>query len=659
MIGAAAAYLSGLFFASFFSGAAAYILPTCAAVFVCVCGIRRNFRAADYICIFLCFAAAVTVNGLHTVCSYDKILAYDGAYGNFQGEVIDYDIYDGDRAAYILEGTIDGGQKTRISLYATELEAEYGDRISLENCRFEKITGDYLFDNETYYKSRNIFLRIYKYDGLTIENTDSRPLRNAAAGFRSRMISRFRQIMGSEAGGFMSGMIFGEKQYLDDSVRDILYRSGIGHILAVSGLHVSIAAAAAMAVMRKLRVNRYIAFGSVNLFFLLIIILANYPVSAVRAVLMLDIMYAAPLFRRQSDSFNSLAVAVIIICLANPYAVYSSGFILSVSGTFGVAVFAPYMTRGIKLEGILGNAVRILVTAVCTSLSVMPAMMHYYGEISLISPLSNIFIVPVCSLAMLIGLIFIFTGGIFTPLLIPAKLMINLVLSITRAVSSVDYFNLPKLNGITAAFMTTAAAAILCIYFFSPSRRLVVTALATSLTIFMVSFTAMKQLAAERFTVAILGKNDAGIVVISYRGTVTAVDLSGYYRNPEYVAKYMTEKGADGIDTLLLTENVQSLYASYRAETELFPTDAVYTNGGIVGGSREFSGELYIDSGYYSVDVRKNSLNIFFENRTLTVENGKIYQGNGLLVPWGDGEALSCNFELTLSSEGIMKIRSL
>lgn len=631
----------------------------CAAVIIFICGNRRGFKAADYICIVLCFVSAITVNRLYTAFRYDKIMAYDGIVGNFQGEMIDYDIYDGDRASYILEGTMDGGQKLKISLYTAELDVEYGDRISLRNCCFERITGDYLFDSETYYKSRNIFLRVYSYEELEIGHTNTHILRNAANRFRNGMISRFRQLMGSDAGGFMSGMIFGEKQYLDSGIRDILYRSGIGHILAVSGLHVSIAAAAAMAIMRRARVNRYIAFGAVNLFFVLIIILANYPVSAIRAVMMLDIMYAAPLFRRQNDSFNSLAVAALIICLANPYAVYSSGFILSVSGTFGIAVFAPYMAEGIKENGIPGIMKRSLVTALCTSLSVMPAMLYYYDEVSLISPLSNIFIVPICSLAMLIGLLFILTGGIIAPLLVPARLMINAVLSVTKAVSSVDFFRLPKLNGMTATLLTTAAVTILCIYFFSPKRRSVVTALAISLTVFTMSFTTMRKASTELFTIAFLGKNSIGTVVFSYRDTVAVVDLSGHYKNPQYAAKYITEKGADDVNLMILTENVQSLYASYISEMELFPIAAVCTKGGTVGGSEEFYGNYEADVGEYSVEVNENKLKILFDDRIFTVEDGEIYQGKGLLTPFIDGEELSCNFEITLSSEGITKIRSL
>lgn len=657
MIGAAAAYLSGLFFASFFTGAKAAVLIISAAVTVFICGSRRGFRMADYMCIIICFGTAITVNRAYTAFCYDRITSYDGTIGDFHGEVTDFNIYDGDRAAYILEGTIDGGQKAKISVYSAELGVEYGDVMALKNCRFERITGDYLFDSETYYKSRNIYLRVYSYDELTVRNTHTHRLRNAVAELRSKMISRFRQLMGSDAGGFMSGMIFGEKQYLDSNTRDILYRSGIGHILAVSGLHVSIIAAFAMAFMRKYRVNRYIAFGVVNMFFLMIIILANYPVSAIRAVLMLDIMYAAPLFRRQNDRFNSLAAAVLLICLVQPYAVYSSGFILSVSGTFGIAVFGPFMAEKMSGRGLSGAMKKSLVMAACTSLSVMPAALYYYDEVSLISPLSNIIIVPLCSMAMLIGLIFMLTGGIITPLLIPARLLINIVLTMTRAVSSVGFFRLPKMNGITAALLIAAAVLTLCVYFFSPRRRSVIIALTISLAVFTVTFTAVSISAEETFTIAVLGKNEAGAVVISYRDAVVAADLSGYYKNPEYAAKYMTEKGIDQVSMLILTKNVQSLYASYKAE--LFPAAVICTRNGSAGDSRAFSGKLQADTGEYTVEADEDSLKIFFGDRVFTVEDGKIYQEKDLLIPLADGEELSGNYEITLSSEGITEIRSL
>lgn len=659
MIGAAAAYLSGLFFASFITGIKAIVLLVCAGGVVFICGKRRGFRTADYLCIIIFFGMALTANRLYTVFCYDRIMAYGTQAGDFEGEIIDFDIYSGDSAAYIIDGKIDGVQKAKILFYSQELDAGYGDVISLKECSFERIKGDYLFDSESYYRSRNIPLKAARYSDISVTLTNTRKLRNAAAAVRNRFISRFRQLMGSDAGGFMSGMIFGEKQYLDSGIRDILYRSGIGHILAVSGLHVSIAAAAIMAVMRKAGVNRFIAFGVINVFFLLIITMANYPISAVRAVLMLEIMYSAPLFRRQGDSFNSLAITALAICLAQPWAVYSSGFVLSVSGTFGIAVFGPYMVGKIKEEGIAASLKKAAVTAVCTSLATAPAMLCYFDEISLISLLSNIIIVPLCSLAMLIGMVFVLTGGVITPLLVPAKVLINIVLTVTKAVSSVSIFRMPRLSGAMASLMTAGFIAALCVYFYSPGRRNVAAAITAFTAVFAAIFAYTKISAANSFTMTFLGKERGGVVVVSCHDSVAAADLSGHYKNPEYAAKYMAERGVDGIDSLILTKNVQSLYASYMAEIGSIPVSAVCTNGSKVGNSQVFYGETAIDAGSFSIRAEESRLEIGFGEKIFTVDDSGIYQDKVLIMPFSAEEEPMCNFELILSPEGIIQVRSL
>ena len=78
------------------------------------------------------------------------------------------------------------------------------------------------------------------------------------------MTSEFCLKTGDESGNFLAGMIFGEKQSIDPDIKNSLYRVGIGHILSVSGLHVSIIALAFMAVFSLLRINKYVSFGLTN-----------------------------------------------------------------------------------------------------------------------------------------------------------------------------------------------------------------------------------------------------------------------------------------------------------------------------------------------------------------------------------------------------------
>jgi ComEC/Rec2-related protein len=192
--------------------------------------------------------------------------------------------------------------------------------------------------------------------------------------------------MSGKTGNFLGAMVFGEKRGFDPDMKTELYRSGVGHVMAVSGIHVSVIAVMLMAVLSRLQLGRILPFILMNVLLIIFITMAEWPASAVRALVMIDFIYSARIFRRQSDIFNSLAGAVLAICIADPFAVYSSGFFLSVTATFGIGVFGPYMTRNFT-----GNRhVRNFLIMICTSMCIFPLTIKYFGETSLISPITNI-----------------------------------------------------------------------------------------------------------------------------------------------------------------------------------------------------------------------------------------------------------------------------
>ncbi|MDE6092172.1 MAG: ComEC/Rec2 family competence protein, partial [Ruminococcus sp.] len=343
MIGITAGYVSGLFFASFFTDLWHLLIPAGIFLAFVLIGIQNKFSVNDFAMVAISFALAFVSGEIYTHFLYNDIISYNNKEGNFSGIIEDYDSYDNDKARYILRGKINGVCTARVSFYSDELDAEYGDKVIIENCTFKKMTGDYLFDSESYYKSDRIFLTAEKADGVTVEKRNSYRIKNFLMDYRERIISDFRIVLGDDCGGFLAGMVFGEKSILDGSIKTSLYRTGIGHVMAVSGLHISVMAMFVMLILNFFRINKFVSFGLVNIFMLFMVTMANSPVSAIRAMIMLDIAFSAKLFLRQNDTFNSLAIAVLLICLENPYAVYSSGVQLSVAGTFGAGVFAPYM----------------------------------------------------------------------------------------------------------------------------------------------------------------------------------------------------------------------------------------------------------------------------------------------------------------------------
>ncbi len=669
--------MSGLFFASFFMDAKGVLMYAAAAVLVILYGRRRKFPLHDYAIIGGAFALAVTVSLVYTAAVYRPATEYSGRTDSFTGTVEDRIAYDGDRVSYTLYGRMGSGRLTRVSFFSDDIGADLGDEITLGECTFARPKSDYLFDAETVYKSRHIALNATKVKDVTVHHRDGFVLRRALRDYRESSVAEFRTKMGSDCGGFLAGMVFGEKRYLDGNTRLALYRTGIGHVLAVSGLHVSIIAGLIMLLLSKLRVNRFAAFAAVNVLIIALIALANYPISALRAAIMLDIMYSARLFRRQSDPLNSLAVAVLILSIPDPYCVYNAGFMLSIAGTAGIAVFAPYMTKEMERETVPQRLKIALVTSICTTLPVFPLCMHYFDETSLVSPFANILLLPMCTAAMVLGLLHLLSFGLL-PVLPTAAGIIKIIFIISDGIASVPIFHTSDDSGLLGGLLIISAALVIGVHIFRRDRRTLALMTAGAMLLFTVTSAAAGTVRRRAFRAAVLGSGSNAAVVVTHGEHADIVDLSGHYRSAEYVRRYMTVNGIAAADTVLLTKNVQSGYSAYEKELGLFPeyTSIVTGDTKVYCGDAQTAGDsMTVTSGGCELTYADGELTVTYNGREISFvptsgEGGvTVYRGRraGTVPERGiftddtdDDELLSGNdFEIAFSRGGEYRIRRL
>ncbi len=661
MIGAAAAYLAGLFFASFFTGITSAVIFITLAILVFAGGIRGK----DLILLLVFFAAAFAVSKTYERFYYDRIVNYSGSTGNFSGEITGIESYAGDLSLYTLKGELNGISDVKVTYLGSGLNAEYGDILHLESCRFSEYTNDYVFRNKDIFMAEGIFLSADYPESVSVERTHSRKIKNALMDYRDKMLSSFRSKMSRKTGNFLGAMVFGEKRGFDPDMKTELYRSGIGHVMAVSGIHVSVIAVMLMAVLSRLRLGRILPFILMNVLLIIFITMAEWPASAVRALVMIDFVYSARIFRRQSDIFNSLAGAVLAICIADPFAVYSSGFFLSVTATFGIGVFGPYMTRNFT-----GNRhVRNFLIMICTSMCIFPLTIKYFGETSLISPITNIILMPLCSGALIIGAIYVITGGIL-PVLGIAELLLTPVLAISDVISKsrIAYFSYSGENPAENIFVLAAIVIILHIVY--RSRAVTAWTTAASFCAVMVFSAITSHVSQKSLRVAFLGKGKNTAAVISYNGTVRIFDLSGYYNSPVYVWKYLADNGVSTVDSVMLVENEPSQYASYVSETASVDIEKWYSRSDIfISGDDIFIADEEINFSWDELEIiyRSGRLAFDFCGTEITIEssgNSGTFVVSGDVLPHNipidreENNGLN-NFEIKLSEDGAYKFRRL
>ena len=251
MIGAAAAYMAGLFFASFFSNIPFLVILSLILAAALLVGRKYGFKAGDYLMLSVFFVSAVSVFSICTAVRYKPVVEMVGKEGCFRGEVVEAYRYSGSNSSYILRGRINDEISAKISFYGGELEADTGDIITIGSCIFSKPSKDYLFDSESYYKSDGIFLTATYAEDVTAQPFRPHKLREHIRRYREKNISDFRVALGGDSGDLLAGMVFGEKRGMDDNVRTAVYRCGIGHILAVSGLHVSVEVLVILLILKR------------------------------------------------------------------------------------------------------------------------------------------------------------------------------------------------------------------------------------------------------------------------------------------------------------------------------------------------------------------------------------------------------------------------
>lgn len=415
-------YLTGLLLASFLSlwlSFAAGSLFLCLGL--CIPLVLRPDRKSTLNRLSVCFAACAA--GFLLYSGYDyfvctKISNDSGKEFSGNAVICEADIYSDDSAFYIAECELSCKLKGKVGFYSDNTDLVRGDSISLSGTLNTPDSSGF-FDSKSYYRSAGVFL-LMKNPVITEINIKENNLFRTLKTFRERVISNIRLYVPSEEGELMIGMLFGSDSWnMPRHTENLMYKAGIGHIAAVSGMHMSIAAGI---------ISAAAAFAPKKQKFLLICLCctlfglaADMTISVMRSLIMIIMVYGAELFGRKSDSMSSLGLAVIILTLSSPFTVRSASFMLSVSGVVGTAVLAPYINEAIeewlnrKSQTDRGRRrinpiVSAFNTSVCASAVIFPVSALVFDEISVISPISNLLVSPLCTAAAGIAML----GAVFS-----------------------------------------------------------------------------------------------------------------------------------------------------------------------------------------------------------------------------------------------------
>ena len=199
-------------------------------------------------------------------------------------------------------------------------------------------------------------------------------------------------------------MIFGDTSFIDGNVIETFRNTGIAHILAVSGLHVSLIVGILSFILKKLKVPNKVNFVIFGITLLFYSYLCNFSVSVIRAALMSMFALYASIRGKAYDNLSILSFVAVLILLVDPLKMYNISFVLSFSAVLSIILLASPIKRFLfryfkpKMASTLS-----LNLAVQFGLLVINA--YYFERYQLLGLLCNLISVPLSMFSFIILII--------------------------------------------------------------------------------------------------------------------------------------------------------------------------------------------------------------------------------------------------------------
>lgn len=344
-----------------------------------------------------------------------------GAASDFAATVCDWPQATERGAGVTVE--LEGYHRARAVLYgeAELLAARPGDTVT-GTAQWQS-AAHFDSDDVTHFNARGVYALLYGREDVRLSAGDGDALRwlpqRAGKAFREKVAAIWDD---ARVSGFLTAELTGDKSAMDDGDYLAMQETGLAHLFAVSGLHCAfLVTLMALLISRR---QRLLCAVTIPLLLFYMVMVGMSP-SVVRACIMQIFLLIAPLFRRGSDPLTSLAAALLVILLCNPFAAASVSLQLSFSATLGMVLLSPRLYK--LLTGWYKGKCRPLRTALCfvaanlsATLSAVvftaPLTAWYFRIFVLVAPLSSLLAVPAAGWSFMAAFVTVLLGFVWLPL---------------------------------------------------------------------------------------------------------------------------------------------------------------------------------------------------------------------------------------------------
>lgn len=282
--------------------------------------------------------------------------------------------------------------------------------------QFEEAGNKGNFDSRKYYLSLGFYGKI---EAGTIEviNSEYSGIRQGLYELRMEIIERLEKLCSDNKGifsiinnknGIIGAIILGDKTDLDSDIKELYSVSGIAHILAISGLHISFIG---MAIYRLLRRRfRFLFSAAVSIPVVLSFgIMSGFGISTIRAIIMFILKIIGEVLGRKYDAITAISLAGLVLLVQNPFVVCNSGFQMSFGAIIAIVLILPIVEEILNTDN---KIIKVLSANFTISLVMNPILAWNYYELPTFSFLLNIVVVPLMSVVIVSSIVGIFCSCI-------------------------------------------------------------------------------------------------------------------------------------------------------------------------------------------------------------------------------------------------------
>lgn len=217
--------------------------------------------------------------------------------------------------------------------------------------------------------------------------------------------TRVEDIFSKRNSGIIKAVLTGNRTAIDKIDKDLFSKTGTAHLIAISGLHMGIISAMIYFMLGFVS-SKWLKFAIFSILIILFVILTGYQPSALRASILAILILFIRTLSRKGNILNILSFAILLLISFNPKLILSAGFQMSVISVFGIIIIHPIIFKKVSLLNpnnnlYLNYILNSFSVSLAASIAISPIIAYYFGMYSVISPLANLFVIPLFSIAIL------------------------------------------------------------------------------------------------------------------------------------------------------------------------------------------------------------------------------------------------------------------